>query len=53
MTNVGWTGSLNEGNNKCKWKVGGDIFWEGDCVGSTKMDLSERGCWIERWREQT
>jgi len=39
---MGWTGSSDEGNNKCKWKLdrNGHAVKKGDCVGDLKMDES-------------
>jgi hypothetical protein len=54
MGEMGWTGSSDEGNNKCKWKLDGDghAVKKGNCVGDVKTDVSKRGCWTERWMER-
>ena len=52
MGEMGWTGSSDEGNNKCKWKLdrNGHAVKKGDCVGEFKMVLTKedaglRGGW--------
>lgn len=51
---MGWTGSSDEENNNCQWKLDGNghAVKKGDCVGDLKMDVSKRGCWLERWLER-